>query len=75
LSDDFNLLVFVNITANGFGLGEDGDFHHPPDGGLMRNLPSRMINHQPRLICGALNRHFCQNRVSGSLLVSFVLPI
>jgi hypothetical protein len=23
-----------------------------------------LINHQPRLICGALNRHFCQLKIS-----------
>jgi hypothetical protein len=30
----------------------------------------RMINHQPRLICGALNRHYCQTRVIGSPFLS-----
>ena len=28
-------LVF-KLAHNGFGLGERGDFHHPPAGGLMR---------------------------------------
>jgi hypothetical protein len=33
------------VSANGFGLGEGGDFHH-------------------KCVCGALNRHFCQLKIS-----------
>jgi hypothetical protein len=35
------------MVASVFGLGEGGNFHHPP-----------------RLICGVLNRHFCQLKIS-----------
>jgi hypothetical protein len=48
------------MTANGFGLGEGGDFHHPP-----RRIDAEnqtLINH--KCACGALNRHFCQLKIS-----------
>ncbi len=55
------MMLFI-IVPNVFGLGEGGDFHHPP-----RRIDAEnqcLINHQPRLICVALNRHFCQTRVA-----------
>jgi hypothetical protein len=48
------------IATNVFGLGEGGDFQHPP-----RRIDAEslfLINHKPLMICGALNRHFCQTR-------------
>jgi len=52
------------MTANVFGLGEGGDFHHPP-----RRIDAEnqtLINHKS--VCGALKRHFCQTRVKGWLI-------
>jgi hypothetical protein len=52
------------------GLGEGGDFQHPP-----RRIDAKnqfLINHQPRLNCGALNRHFSQARVMCRYFLSFV---
>ena len=55
------------MTHNGFGLGEGGDFHHKPVcqqvGVDAESASCRMINH--KCVCGALNRHFYQTRVSG----------
>jgi len=56
------------LALNGFGLGEGGDFHHPP-----RRIDAEnqtLINH--KCVCGALNRHFCQTRVMPSLFFSSV---
>jgi hypothetical protein len=55
-------------VANVFGLGEGSDFQHPP-----RRIDAEslfLINHKPLMICGALNPHFCQASVSGSLFFS-----
>ncbi len=53
----------LQLVANGFGLGEGGDFHHPPRRIDAENQnfdePSRNFG-----ICGALNRHFCQLKIS-----------
>jgi hypothetical protein len=50
------------LNHNGLQLQEVGDFHHPP-----RRIDAEnqtLINH--KCVCEALNRHFCQARVSGS---------
>jgi len=53
---------FLKMAYNVLALGEGGDFY---------NVDAEnqcMINH--KTVCGALNRHFCQTLVSGSLLFS-----
>jgi len=50
------------MTANVFGLGEGGDFHHPP-----RRIDAEnqcLIKH--KCVCGALNRHFLVGAVIAS---------
>jgi hypothetical protein len=42
------------MVPNVLALGEGGDFTKNVDA-----ENQTLINHQPRLICGALNRHFC----------------
>jgi hypothetical protein len=45
-----------------FGLGEGGDFHHPP-----RWIDTKhTLQIYEKLSYEALNRHFCQTRVMGS---------
>ena len=69
------------IGYNVFGLGEGGDLHHKVDA-----ENQTLINH--KCVCGALNRHFCQTRVSscayfcinkicphGIINVSFILSL
>ena len=66
----YNLYTFfslLKLAHNVFGLGEGGDFHHPP-----RRIDAEnqtLINH--KCVCGALNRHFCQTRVGCSYFVSY----
>ena len=53
-------IILFFIAANVFGLGEGGDFHHPP-----RRIDAEkqtLINH--KCVCEALNRHFCQLKIS-----------
>jgi len=51
------------MSANGFGLGEGGDFSTNVDA-----ENQTLINH--KCVCGALSRHFCQTRVMPSAVVS-----
>jgi hypothetical protein len=60
------VVCLFSIGGNVFGLGEGGVFSTNVDA---ENLT--LINH--KCVCGALNRHFCQTRVSGSLFFSVVL--
>ena len=57
---------FSAITANVLALGEGGDFSTNVDA-----ESQNLINH--KCVCGALSRHFCQTRVSGSLFFHFFL--
>jgi hypothetical protein len=51
------MVTMLFILYNVFGLGEGGGFHHDVDA-----EHQTLINH--KCVCGALNRHFCQLKIS-----------
>jgi hypothetical protein len=56
--------LFFSLAYFGFGLGEGGDFHHKPTSrqAYVDAENQTLINH--KCVCGALNRPFCQTRVT-----------
>ena len=59
-------MCFNEVVANVRGLAKVAIFSTNVDA-----ENQIMINH--KCVCGALNRHFCQTRVSGSLFFHFFL--